>query len=189
MKGNPQNIEVGDVVAIRNATSIVLEVIEMNPTGDCFITVYFNGESHKVDTQVQNVRIVRKWDGSIPTEQAKQSEVKARPTYSLLRITDKSFETLVLAVKLIEGLTSTDIVEVDRDNQIIEVTRNLIDKLCEYVNTKNHLFDLEHNRYIEFDGCSFWKNNERIDTQHFLDHVVEPIIVEELKRRTLANEQ
>lgn len=188
MKVNSQNIEVGDVVTFRNTTSIVMEVTENNSAGNCIITVYFNGGSVKVDIQVEDVRIVRKWNGSIPLEQVKQSAA-APSTYSFLRISDKSFETLVLAVKLIEGLTSADIAEVDRANQIIEVTQNLIDKLCEFVNTKRRMFDLDCGRDIKFDGCGFWINNERIGAQCFLDDVVEPIIVEELKRRILANVQ
>ena len=198
MKGNPQNIEVGDIVRFTSIgdtiTSVVLSICnEGQHGGEDSIDGYLvratvTNRSTVCNYPVKYLTIIRKYDGSIPSEQAKQLEVKAPPTYSLLRITDKSFETLVLAVKLIEGLSSADIVEVDRDNQIIEVTRNLIDKLCEFVNTKHRLFYLEHNRYVEFDGCSFWKNNERIDTQHFLDDVVDRIIVEELKRRTLANE-
>mgnify|MGYP003312989822 CR=1 FL=1 len=35
MKGNPQNIEVGDVVTFRNTTSMVLEVTVNNHTEKC----------------------------------------------------------------------------------------------------------------------------------------------------------
>lgn len=200
MKGNPQNIEVGDVVSFTSIgdpiTSVVLSVCDQGQIHDgdgntidgYLVRATVMSKGTFCNYPVNELTIVRKWDGSIPSELAKQEEVKAKPTYSLLGITDKSFETLVLAVKLIEGLTPVDIVKVDRDNQLIEVTRNLIDKLCEFVNTKNRLFNPECDQYIRFDGFVFLDNYERLDLKYFLDDVVEPIIVEELKRRALANE-
>lgn len=201
MKGNPQNIEVGDVVRCESRatddkiTSVVLGIwdqgythIEDENTIDGYLvraTVMNKGTF--ANYPVKELTIIRKWNASVPAEQVKQSEVKSQPTYSFMMVTDKSFETLELAVKLIEGLTSADIMEYDQDNRIIEVNQNLVDKLCKFVNAKNRLFDLGYNRYVEFDGCGFWINNERINPQCFIDEIVEPIIVKELKRKALAN--
>ena len=201
MKGNPQNIEVGDVVSFTSIgdqiTSVVLSIcdqgyiqnVDENSIDGYLVRATVMNKGTVCNYPVKNLTIVRKWNVSVPVEQMKKSKVKSQITYSLLRITDKSFETLILAVKLIEGLTLSDIVEVDRVNQIIEVTRNLIDKITEFVNTKNRTFDPFCEQYITFDGINFWNKNEIIAVQCFLDDVVEPIIVEELKRRTLANEQ
>ena len=131
---------------------------------------------------VKELTIVRKWNGSIPSEQVKQSEVKEL-TYLFEMLTDNSIETVELAAKLIEGLTSADIVEVYRDNHSVVVTQNFVNKLCEFVNTKRHWVGKD----IKFDGSDFWDDLERLKPQWFLDYVVNRIIVEELKRRALAN--
>lgn len=198
MKGNPQNIEVGDVVNCELLTesfqSTVLAVNNwgykptMEDTIDYYkvsVTVLCKGKLF--DVPVKDLTIIRKWNGFIPSEQVKQSEVKSQPTYLFEALTDKSIETMELAVKWIEGLTSADIVEVYRDNQSVVVTQNFVNKLCEFVNTKSQLFYPPYNWDVKFDGIGFWYNNERLDPQWFLDYIVERIITEELKRRVLSN--
>lgn len=195
MKGNPQNIEVGDVVSFTSIgdpiTSVVLSVCDQGQIHDgdgntidgYLVRATVMNKGTFCNYPVKELTIVRKWDGSIPSE-----HVKPQSTYTFMKTTDKSLETLILATKLVEGLTSSDIVEVDLDNQIVEVTQNLVYKLTEFVNTKNSIFYPDHVQYIQFNGCAFWKNNESLPLQYFIDDVVEPVIVEELKRRALANE-
>ena len=196
MKGNPQNIEVGDVVSYTSIgdsiTSVVLSVCDQGYTtpenvdaiDGYLVRATVMNKSTICNYPVNELTIVRKWNESIPSKQAKQSEVKSQPTYLFEMLTDKSIETIELAVELIEGLSSADIMEVYRDNHSVVVTQNFVNKLCEFVNTKRHVVD----RDIKFDGSDFWENLERLNPQCFLDYIVERIIIEELKRRTLSNE-
>lgn len=199
MKGNPQNIEVGDVVSYSTfnnspTTSVVLSICDqgyVNPENADAIDGYLVRASvinrnNVYSYPVKELTIVRKWNAAVPAEHV-QSKVKSQPTYSFMKVTDKSYETLELAAKLIEGLTSADIMEYDQDNRIIEVNKNLVDKICEFVNSNDRLFYLGYDQYVEFNESGFWINNERFGPQQFLDEVVEPIIVKELKRRVLAN--
>ena len=195
MEGNPQNIEVGDVISfthvIDQITAVVLSIwdqgyisIDDNKAIDGYLVrASIVNKGTIANFPVKELTIVRKWDGSVPSEQVKQSEVKSQPTYLFEMLTDKSIETMELAAELIEGLTSADIVEVYLDKQSVVVTQNFVNKLCEFVNTKRHLVD----RDIKFDGSDFWDNLERLDPQHFLDYIAERIIVDELKGRFLAN--
>lgn len=195
MLGNPQNIEVGDVVSfISTGESVTSVVLSIWNQGYMSIEDELSIDGYRVRATVMNkgtvcnypvkdLTIVRKWNGSIPSELAKQSEVRSQPTYLFEMLTDKSIETMELAVKLIEGLTSADIVEVYRNKQSVVVTQNFVNKLCEFVNTKRHLVGHD----IKFDGSDFWIDLERLKSQWFLDYIADRIIVEELRRRALAN--
>lgn len=202
MKGNPQNIEVGDVVSYTSIgdsiTSVVLGICDqgyISPEAENSIDGYLvratvMNRSTVCNYPVKDLTIVRKWNVSVPAEQVKQSEVKTQPTYSLImKSKDESFETIMLAIELIEGLSSIDIVKIDPDTPLIEVTQNFVDKLCEFVNTKNHLYYPDCNYDVKFDGHSFWNNYERLDVQWVIDCIVDPIIVKELKRKTLQTKK
>ena len=194
MKGNPQNIEVGDVVSFTSigdpTTSVVLSVCDQGqiPDGEgntidgCLVRATVMNKGTVCNYPVKDLTIVRKWNGSIPSEQVKQSEVK-EPTYLFEMLTDKSISTMELAVKLIEGLTPADIVEVYRDNHSVVVTQNFVNTLCEFVNARQRWVGKD----IKFDGSDFWEDLERLKPQWFLDYVVDRIITEEIKKRVLAN--
>lgn len=195
MKGNPQNIEVGDVVSFTSIgdsiTAVVLSVCDQGYTypenedaiDGCLVRATVMSKGAVCNYPVKDLTIVRKWNGSVPAEQVKQTEAKAPTTYLFEGLTDKSIETMELAVKLIEGLTPADIVQVYRKNQSVVVTQNLIDTLCEFVNARRHLVDQD----IKFDGYDFWDNLERLNPQCFLDYIVDRIITEEIKKRVFAN--
>ena len=190
MKGNPQNIEVGDVVQTttlgETITAKVLSIwnqgytsIDDNATIDGYLVrASIINKGTMANFPVKELTIVRKWDGSIPEQ--KQEEAKSQPTYRFTVTSDKTKEIMKLAAKMVANITDADILEIERDDHIVVVTHNFAESIAEFVGSCS-----DHNFVFDPAKCKFVDGNTELSFQTFIDEALRPIIINMLILKAL----
>lgn len=192
MNGNPQNIEVGDVVSFESIddkiTAVVLSIweqgylgIEEEHTIDGYrvrATVMSRGSFANI--AVDKLTIVRKWNDSIHNKNV--TEVKSQPTYRFVVTSDKTKETMELATRMIASVSDADILEIERDDHIVVVTHNFAEGIGEFVcsySDTDFVFDPVK--------CKFVDGDTELSFQTFIDEELRPICISLLIQKELKN--